>query len=87
MAQYFAGKILRTWELGAFAYRVFYLLLANIFVSMELGEIDMAGRPQNLERQRVICNILLDNELDDTAALHFPVSGMDCSYCLGLNTM
>jgi len=78
---------LRTWELGAFAYRVFSLLLANSFVSMELGEIDMAGRPQNLERQWVICKILLDNKLDEAAGLGLPVSGIDFSYCLGLNTL
>ena len=67
--------------------RFFSLLLANIFVSMELGEVDMAGRLQNLERQWVICKILLDNELDDATALGFPAFGMDCSYCLWLNTM
>jgi hypothetical protein len=66
---------------------IFSSLLANIFVSAELGGVDMVGRRQNLERQRVICKILLDKELDDAAALGFPVSGMDCSYCLGLNTM
>jgi len=54
---------------------------------MELGEIDMAGRPQNLERQWVICKILLDNKLDEAAGLGLPVSGIDFSYCLGLNTL
>lgn len=61
---------------------IFSSLLANIFVSMELGWVDMAGRPQNLERQRVKCKILLGTELTDAAGLGFPVLGMDCSYCL-----
>jgi hypothetical protein len=66
---------------------IFSSLLANIFVSMELGWVDIAGRSQNLEGQGVICKILLGNELDDTTALGCPVSGMDCSYCLRLSTM
>jgi len=66
---------------------IFSLLLANIFVSMELGEIDMAGQPQNPERQWVICKILLANELYDATAPGFPFLGIDFSYCLGLNTL
>ena len=66
---------------------IFSSLLANIFVSMELGEVGMAGRPQNLERNGVTRKILLGNELDDAVGLFFLVSGMDISYCLRLNTM
>ena len=66
---------------------IFSQLLANIFVSMELGWVDMAGRPQNLDWQRITCNILLGNELFDAAGLGLPVSGTDCLYCLRLNTM
>ena len=54
---------------------------------MELGEVGMAGRPQNLERNGVTRKILLGNELDDAVGLFFLVSGMDISYCLRLNTM
>jgi len=66
---------------------IFSSLWANIFVCMELGDAEMAACSQNLERQMVIFKILLHNELEGAAGLIFPVSGVDCSYCLRLNTM
>ena len=66
---------------------VFFGLIAKIFVSEELGDLDMFGAAQNIERKGLTCKILRNKELAVLAGVRFSVLGMDDSYCLGLNTL
>jgi hypothetical protein len=57
--------------------KIFYSLLDNIFVSVELGRVDMTGASQDLEGQVVICKILLNKELAVRHRFGVPVLGVN----------